>query len=96
MKRQEYKLLVENWNSFLIKEENYSLIEQNIDSDAELLYLLEWGDKLESLIVESGDYLLLESLHESNNYFGLLIEFKDKLKSLFKARRRGAGDLSIY
>lgn len=88
MKRQEYKLLVESWSRFLVKEEeNYSLIEQNIDDNAELMYLLEWGDKLEKLIIESGDYLLLESLHESNNYFGQLIKFKDKLKSLFKVRK---------
>jgi len=88
MKRQEYKLLVENWNNFLIEEEqNYNLLEKSKNSDEELLYLLEWGDKLEKLIIESGDYLLLESLHESNNYFGQLIEFKDKLKSLFKVRK---------
>ena len=88
MKRQEYKLLVENWNTFLVKEEeNYSLIEQNINSNAELLYLLEWGDKLERLIVESGNYLLLESLHESNSFLGKLIRLKDKVKSSFKVRK---------
>jgi hypothetical protein len=88
MKRKEYKLLVENWNSFLIKEEeNYSLIEQSIDSDAELSYLLEWGDNLERLIIESGDFLLLESLHESNSFLGKLIKLKDKVKSSFKVRQ---------
>ena len=88
MKRQEYKLLVENWNNFLIEEEqNYNLLEKSKNSDEELLYLLEWGDKLESLIVESGDYLLLESLYEADGFFGKLTRLKDKVKSALKVRK---------
>lgn len=92
MKRQEYKLLVENWNRFLV-EENYRPTKTfKSNDDDELLYLLEWGDNLEKVIIESGDYLLLESLYESNNYVGRLIELKDTLKELFKVRKDAVDD----
>ena len=89
MNRQEYIELVNAWKSF-IKDSNLNnnknIISENFrntsvdDSIENIQDLIEWGDRVESIINEHIDIRILESYHLNEGIFSAFRKAKDDVK----------------